>query len=296
MPLEMPWDPVPSTFDRARRRETYRRLARLFRRNPPSGLPSLDEVKDRMPMFEQRYVGIRPIEVAKIVGTAERAPNFDRDFLPKTSETRQRWQRLEKLFRDGSLPPIAVYKVQDSYYVIDGHHRVAIAKAGKQEYIDAEVTELFSRYDIPPDADVGRLILGEQEALFMSESGLERARPNATIHLSRPNGYIELLEVIRSHGYLLSKQAGRVLSDEETAADFYDNIYVPGVEAIKREGLGDALPHATEADLFLWAWQTRRTLFPEHGDMSLEDAAAKAGADRKTKKARKAARKERSGD
>jgi hypothetical protein len=293
----MPWDPVPSTFDRARRRETYRRLARLLGGTDKKGLPSLDEVRKRLSLFEQHYIGIRPIEVAKILGTAERAPNFDKDFLPKSRETRERWQRLEKMMRGGSLPPIAVYKVDDYYYVIDGHHRVAIAKAIKQEFIDAEVTELFSRYDIPPNADIGRLILMEQEELFMAQSGLDRARPEAGIHFTRPNGYIELLEVIRAHGYELCKQEGRVLSDEEVAGAFYDDIYLPAVEAIKKEGLPAALPDATDADLFLWVWQTRRTLFPEHGEMTLEDAAKRAGERRAggiKAKARKAARKAKS--
>jgi hypothetical protein len=273
----MPWDPVPSTFDRARRRETYRRLARLLGRSK-DGLPSLDEVKKRLSFFEQHYVGIRPIEVDKIVGTAERAPNFDKNFLPKSRETRESWQRLEKMMRGGSLPPIAVYKVDDYYYVIDGHHRVAIAKSLKQEYIDAEITELFSRQDIPPTADIGRLILMEQENLFMSESGLDRARPEARIQFTRPNGYVELMEVVRAHGYELFKKEERVLDDAEVAGDFYDNVYLPAVESIKKEGLPAALPDATEADLFLWVWQTRRTLFPEHGEMSIEDTVRTIGA------------------
>ena len=39
------------------------------------------------------------------------------------------------------LPAIEVYKLGDCYYVLDGHHRVAAARAASQISIDAEVIE-----------------------------------------------------------------------------------------------------------------------------------------------------------
>lgn len=41
------------------------------------------------------------------------------------------------------VPPIIVYKVGNEYYVLDGNHRVAIAKELGIEFIDAEVIEFF---------------------------------------------------------------------------------------------------------------------------------------------------------
>jgi hypothetical protein len=106
----------------------------------------------------------------------------------------------------------------------------------------------------------------------MDQSGLERARPEARIEFSRPQGYIELLEQIKIHGFHLMEERGTVLPMDEIAGDWYDNVYLPTVRAIKREGLWDLFPEATKADLFLWVTQRRRELFPERGGMGIDDA------------------------
>jgi ParB-like chromosome segregation protein Spo0J len=47
------------------------------------------------------------------------------------------------------LPPIEVWAWRGEYYVLDGHHRVAAARALGSDYISAQVTEVveLSRYD-----------------------------------------------------------------------------------------------------------------------------------------------------
>jgi hypothetical protein len=269
----MTWDALdqPSTFEKARRKEAYRRFSRLVKRQGDSTLVPLDELQQRLRMFDQSYVGIRAIPVDAIVGSADRASDFDNRFLPKTSRTRERWKHLERSFPAGDFPPIVVYQVDESYFVVDGHHRVAIAKAKGLATIDAEVTRLKARLPIPRDLDMGELIRLEQQRLFLSESGLERARPEALIEFSRPPGYIELLELVRLHGYNLINERQELIPIEEIAADWYDRLYLPTVEAIKREGLLDAFPNTTEADQFLWIYQRWRHLYPEHGPVSLED-------------------------
>lgn len=41
-----------------------------------------------------------------------------------------------------SLPPIEVYQVGDVYFVLDGNHRVSIARQEGVEFIDAHVIEM----------------------------------------------------------------------------------------------------------------------------------------------------------
>jgi uncharacterized ParB-like nuclease family protein len=216
--------------------------------------------------FEQSYVGIRPIPVAAIVGTVSRVEDFDRDFLPKRSKIQERWRQVEQSFPDSDFPPISVYEIDGRYFVVDGHHRVAIAKQRGTEFIDAEVTRLRSRTPLPPDANIGAIIMAEQQRRFMEESGLGRARSQARIEFSRPQGYIELVEHIKIHGYHMMMERNELLSVEEIAADWYDRVYLPTVEAIHREGLSELWPKATDADLFLWVGQRRRELFPERPD------------------------------
>lgn len=257
---------VPSTFKKARRREAYRRLSQVAGRGDARPLLSLDEVTKRLGAFEQSYVGIRPIPVAAIVGTVSRVEDFDRDFLPKRSKIQERWRQVEQSFPDSDFPPISVYEIDGRYFVVDGHHRVAIAKQRGTEIIDAEVTRLRSRTPLPPDADIGAIIMAEQQRRFMEESGLGRARSQARIEFSRPQGYIELLEHIKIHGYHMMMERGELLSVEEITSDWYDRVYFPTVEAIHREGLSELWPKATDADLFLWVGQRRRELFPERPD------------------------------
>ena len=281
--------PVQSTFERARRKQAYRRLARLVRRRRPDPrLLPLEEVRRRLRAFEQSYRGIHPIPVDRIVGTVSRSGEFDRDFLPQRWGLRDRWRRVEQSFPEGDFPPIEVYQLGDSYFVMDGHHRVAIARQRGMTSIDAEVTELRSRWEIPADADLGKIIMAEQERLFMEESGLDRAHPDARIHCTRPQGYRELLESVEIHGYHLMRERDQVLAPDEVAADWYDRVYLPAVENIRAARLTEDFPRATEADLFLWLERRRQELFPEHGGLAYPDAAKMARGSTRARRGRRA--------
>jgi ParB-like nuclease domain len=268
---------VATTFDRARRRNAYRRLARVVRGDQGTReLLPLDEATRRLRPFERHFVGFRPIPVRQIVGTDSRGGDFDRDFLPRRLDVGTRWRQVEAAFPEGDFPPIVVYKLGDAYFVIDGHHRVAIARQRGLETIDAEVTELRARWHLPAGADVVELIHAEQERIFMEDSGLAEARPDVRIRFSRPVGYIELLENVQIHGYHLMLDAGHVLTPREIASDWYERIYLPTVEAIRAEGLQGVCPGATYPDRFLWVYQRRRELVPERGCVGLDDAAREA--------------------
>jgi hypothetical protein len=270
---------VRSTFRKARRREAYRRLSQIAGRGESRPLLSLDEVSRRLRAFEQSYVGVRPIRVADVVGTVSRIDDFDRDFLPKRSKIQERWRNVERMYPEGDFPPIVVYELDGRYFVVDGHHRVAIARQRGVDFIDAEITQLRSRYPLPKDADIGAIIMAEQQRRFMEESGLERARPEAHIEFSRPQGYIELLEHIKIHGFHLMMERGTPSSMEEIASDWYDRVYLPTLEAIHAEGLNEHWPSATDADLFLWVGQRRRELFPERDDLGIVDGVRAAHED-----------------
>jgi hypothetical protein len=273
----------PSSFDRARRRSAYRRLARVVRRQATPDLIPLEEATRRLRPFERRYVGLRPIPLESVVGTDSRGGDFDRDFLPRRQDVGLRWREVERAYPDGDFPPIAVYQLGDAYFVLDGHHRVAIARQRGMETIDAEVTELRARWHLRPDADIVELIHAEQQRIFMEESGLDRTRPELCINVSRPVGYIELLETIQLHGYHAMLSAGRALDPAEISADWLERVYEITLAAIRREGLDQVYPDATEADLFLCVWQRRQELMPDVGCRPLEDATRQLATDERTR-------------
>ena len=94
------------------------------------------------------------------------------------------------------------------------------------------------------------------------------------IEFARPRGYPELLEVIKAHGFDLARRLGSLPPAEELAADWYDRVYLPGLDAVRRAGLVEARPYKTEADLFLWAHERRRDLRVLDPSASWDDAAA----------------------
>ena len=131
-------------FDRAwaehRRR---RRLAVLFRRSKDLELPLLDAVAP-LALAHQRYLGEQVIPLASVVGSVDGAAGrFDRGFRPASRDVRARLESVLVAMHSGvSLPPIDVYRWHGGHYVLDGHHRVAAARALGWQHIPARVTEI----------------------------------------------------------------------------------------------------------------------------------------------------------
>jgi hypothetical protein len=72
---------------------------------------------------------------------------------------------------------------------------------------------------------------------MLDESGLGRARPDAVIEFTFVDGYTQLAEIIKAHGYDLARRADTLPTPEQVGADWYDTVYRPGVDAIRRSGL-----------------------------------------------------------
>jgi hypothetical protein len=85
--------------------------------------------------------GVREIPLSAITGTLEpgKASLFDCLFRPAAA-ARSRWQRVWLAEHRGrTLPPISVARVDGGYALLDGHHRVSVAKARGAATIDATV-------------------------------------------------------------------------------------------------------------------------------------------------------------
>jgi hypothetical protein len=228
-------------------------------------LLELDEVERRLKPFGRRYLGVREIPLDALVGTDGRASSFTRDFRPLHAFSRDRLRSLEVAFADGGFPPIVTVKLGEAYFVIDGHHRAALARRGGAEMIDADVTELIARVPLPADADMLEVVLRELERIFLEDSGLAEARPGVRVPVSRPAHYLELLENIQVHGYHGMRKLGRVLEDAEIAADWYEAIWKPTQAAIERLRLSRPYKDAPPGDLFLVLHRHRRDAFPRIG-------------------------------
>ncbi len=91
----------------------------------------------------QNYLGLQAVGIDQIVGSEGRYHEFDRAFYPLQEYSRDRWVNIDIAYhQEKPLPPVELLKVGEMYFVRDGNHRVSVARAHGQEFIDAHVTEL----------------------------------------------------------------------------------------------------------------------------------------------------------
>ena len=233
---------------------------------------SLGEATRRLHPSARHHVGVRPIPVRQIIGSEGREADFDRRFAPRRRASLARRRALQQAFPSGDFPPIVVNKIGDAYFVVDGHHRISIARRLGIETIDADVTALTTRWRLDADADLDELIHAEQEWLFMRDSGLELTRPEARIRFTLPIGYAELLDAVRAHGYSLWQEEGTALSGPEVAAHWYDRVYLATTASIRRGRVDGFCRNATDADRFLNVRRVLRELQLERPRATLDDA------------------------
>jgi hypothetical protein len=76
-------------------------------------------------------------------GSEGRSGDFDCDFNPMHYRSMDRWVSVAVARSSGAaLPDIELIQLGEDYFVRDGHHRISVARAFRQEYIDAKVIVL----------------------------------------------------------------------------------------------------------------------------------------------------------
>ena len=137
---------VGSDFSCARRKAFLKRIIDRMRRDLASSqLLSFDEVRETLGANVRIDLGGGVIEVDKIVGSVSRYRDFDRAFSPAIPVVEGRWKQIDRAFHRGEkLPPVSLYKIGGAYFVLDGNHRVSVARYHGIKFIDAEVTEFLT--------------------------------------------------------------------------------------------------------------------------------------------------------
>jgi hypothetical protein len=261
-------------YGRVRRRAwLHDILARLAGRK--NRLLSFEAVKRSLALGGPIYRGTQPVPIAQIVGSVDRYRDFDREFLPVQDRTADRWKSVARAFySDIDLPPVRLYKVSDVYFVLDGHHRVSVARDQGAEFIDAEVQEAYSR--VPVTADLLQaedLKVLHEYRRFLERTRLDEIRPEQHIRFTIAGGYNELIEHIAVHRYFMGIDFQRDVSEEEAIAHWYDTVYVPVVEVIRQHNILADFPGRTETDLYLWIMEHLHWLRETHGHAEMDEAA-----------------------
>jgi len=265
VPDSRSWGQARTDFEQARR-EAWRRRLWMRLKGQKDDLVPFEEVRKQLGLLTQSYRGVQPVPVDKIIGSLGRAADFDRIFLPTQRHSRRKWLGVDSAYLDGvALPPISLYKVGDAYFVVDGHHRVSVARQQQQSFIDAEVTEVNSRVPVTADLTVDDLdVLGAYQR-FLDETHLDLLRKEQNVRLTMPGDYRKLSDHIRVHKYLIEIEQSRELSWEEAVTDWYDRVYWPVIETIRRRNLLRDFPGRTEADLYIWIIEHAYYLSEKYG-------------------------------
>lgn len=271
-------DLLPDMQDRAdfsaARFKAFWRDMLAFLRGQQNELLSYDDIREKLRVGGPIYRGLQTVPVERIVGSVNRYRDFDRAFLPTQSHTADRWQKINRAFyKDVSLPPVLLYQVGDVYFVVDGNHRVSVAREKGQEFIDAEVRECSVRVPVRSDLQPDELeILGEK-VMFLERTALDKLRPQSEIDTTILGGYERMLEHIAVHRYFMGLNWRRDIGDEEAVLHWHDSVYTLLVKAIRSAGVLDKFPGKTETDLYLWVIDHQHFLREQEPGITSEEAA-----------------------
>lgn len=133
-------------FGLARRKAWLRRLAERLRGRSTEATtpPSFDDLQRVLRAHNRVRRGVRVVDPDEIVGSVGRSKDFDSRFLPLRASAGDRWKRVDLAFHRGEdLPPVSLYKLDDAYFVLDGNHRVSVARYHGVRAVEAEVTEFL---------------------------------------------------------------------------------------------------------------------------------------------------------
>jgi nucleotide-binding universal stress UspA family protein len=220
----------------------------------PEPLRSFADDAARAGPLRRRSLGVRTVEVGRIIGTVGRARELGRDFhaLKRRKSDEERLQRIKKAMeQEQYIPPIELYKLGFGYYVLDGHHRVAVAHDLDMVEIDAEVTEFV------PIADP------EAARTFAERRAFERSTGLHDIGAVHPESYGRLHTMVDAF-----RDEHQIADYREAANRWYGQVYRQLWHVIRERRLTRFFPGDRSADFVarVGAWQEERA---ERGEPKL---------------------------
>jgi nucleotide-binding universal stress UspA family protein len=203
------------------------------------------EDAERAGVLVRRELGIRTVEIARIVGSVDRCRELGADFRPPAR--RRRRHDEERLIRvrhamvgEQRMPVIELYKLGFGYYVLDGHHRVAVSLELGQLEIEAHVIEYVSETD---EQAPGR---------FAARRAFEQTTGLTEVGANDPDSYTLLLDDIERF-----RRQQELAELQIAARRWFSDVFRPLWQAIRTSQLSAVLPGYRSADLIarVAAWR-----------------------------------------
>jgi nucleotide-binding universal stress UspA family protein len=217
----------------------------------PSAIRSFSDDATRAGPLRRRSLGVRTVEVGRIIGTVGRDRELGADFRP-TKRTRADTERLDRILSameaGDRLPPPELYKLGFGYYVLDGHHRVAAARQLGVLEMDANVTEFV------PIADPQAARTFAERRAFEQSTGLTE------IGAKHPESYRRLAALIEEY-----RDNHAMPNYRDAAQRWYGEVYRPLWQRIRQRRLTRYFPGDRSADFIARAGAWRAELAESGG-------------------------------
>ena len=229
-------------------------------------LLSYNEVVEKLHEKSRKALGLQSIPLDAVTGSVGRYRDFNRSFLPRSANIEDRWARVKvamNTFR--GVPPIEVYKIGEVYFVLDGNHRVSVAREMGLKSIQAYVTEIKTLVPLTSNTTPEKIVLMEEQADFLETTHLDILRPEAELDLTAPGMYHRLVDHIKTHHYFMGLDRQQEIPFDEAVIHWYDEVYFPLQNLVQRLGILRDFPGRTEADMYLWIMEYHARLQKELG-------------------------------
>lgn len=271
---ELQLESAAKDFRQARRRAAVEQIM-AFLTGKSADLLSFEEVRKQLKATGASVRGLKEIPLDAIVGSVGRYNDFTRSFLPRRDSDQHRWTTVQTIATGLiGFPPIEVYQIGDAYFVLDGNHRVSVARQLGAESIEAYVTEIQTKVQISPDIQPDELLLKAEYANFLDHTQIDVLRPGVDLFLTLPEKYRFLKTQIETrHEQMRSNQPQQDIAAAAAVADWHDTMYAPLAAIIHDQHLLKDFPGRTMADVYVWISEYRAHRQTD-GDLDEKDLAA----------------------
>ncbi len=158
------------------------------------------------------------------------------------------------------LEPINVYQILDSYFIIDGHHRVSVAKNEfKAKYIDAQVTEIKFNYKLSKDKkytfnseSTKKFLIKLEEDTFQHETFLNNKILIHPLKVTELKSFALLQQEILD--FKINYNNGELAKKAIIFSSYkwYAERFLPSIQLIKKEDILSKFENRTFTDLYVW--------------------------------------------
>ena len=253
-------------FQKARqqaRRERF--FAWLYGKDVPNLIP-FEKISAEIQDMGEAEPELRQIPLERVMGSIGRYEEFTRHFLPLKDSLRERWVGVAVKAQEGGWPPIQVYQVFDGYWVVDGNHRVAVARQMGNDTIEAYVTVIDEGDNVDTSRPLDELLVELGKRNFFNLTKLDESIPDHGIEISVPARYRVLSEQVLRFRKVLEEIDEKAVTVPQAAISWYEMVYAPTALLLEMSDMMQHVQNRTVADLFVWMFQHRKSLRQQHGE------------------------------